>query len=110
MSSSVSRRSTSPRSGPAGSIAWLDAGGGFQVGPRSAGAEPGPACYDRGGVEPTVTDANVVLGYMPTGPIADGQIASSAALAGEAVQRVAEPLSLSVVEGAGASTDWRTRA
>jgi N-methylhydantoinase A len=83
-----------------GSIAWLDAGGGFQVGPRSAGAEPGPACYDRGGIEPTVTDANVVLGYMPVGPIADGQIASSAALAGAAVQRVAEPLSLSVVEGA----------
>ena len=83
-----------------GSIAWLDAGGGFQVGPRSAGAEPGPACYDRGGIEPTVTDANVVLGYMPVGPIADGQIASSGALAGAAVQRVAEPLSLSVVEGA----------
>jgi N-methylhydantoinase A len=47
-----------------------------------------------------VTDANVVLGYMPVGPIADGQIASSGALAGAAVQRVAEPLSLSVVEGA----------
>ena len=48
-----------------GSIAWLDPAGGLQVGPRSAGADPGPACYGRGGVEPTVTDANVVLGYMP---------------------------------------------
>ena len=48
-----------------GSIAWLDPAGGLQVGPRSAGADPGPACYGRGGVEPTVTDANVVLGFMP---------------------------------------------
>ena len=51
-----------------GSIAWLDPAGGLQVGPRSAGAAPGPACYGRGGSEPTVTDANVFLGYMPTGP------------------------------------------
>ena len=50
-----------------GSIAWIDPAGGLQVGPRSAGADPGPACYGRGGVEPTVTDANVVLGYMPAG-------------------------------------------
>ncbi len=45
-----------------GSIAYVDAGGALQVGPRSAGAVPGPVCYGRGGVEPTVTDANVVLG------------------------------------------------
>ena len=45
-----------------GSIAYLDAAGGFNVGPRSAGSEPGPACYNRGGTEPTVTDAQVVLG------------------------------------------------
>jgi N-methylhydantoinase A len=83
-----------------GSIAWLDVGGGFQVGPRSAGAAPGPACYGRGGIEPTVTDANVVLGYMPVGPIADGQISSSAAFADAAVRRVADPLGLSVVEAA----------
>ena len=44
-----------------GSLAWLDAGGALRVGPRSAGADPGPACYGRGGVEPTITDANVVL-------------------------------------------------
>ena len=56
-----------------GSIAWLDAAGALRVGPRSAGADPGPACYGRGGDEPTVTDANVVLGYIPTGrsPTAD---------------------------------------
>ena len=48
-----------------GSIAWLDAAGGLQVGPRSAGASPGPACYGRGGEDATVTDANVVLGLMP---------------------------------------------
>jgi len=47
-----------------GSIAWIDAGGALRVGPRSAGARPGPACYDFGGTEPTVTDANVVLGYL----------------------------------------------
>src|SRR5207244_6596603 len=45
-----------------GSIAWLDASGGLQVGPQSAGADPGPACYGKGGTEPTVTDADVVLG------------------------------------------------
>ncbi|WP_290811687.1 hydantoinase/oxoprolinase family protein [Halovivax sp.] len=47
-----------------GSIAWVDAGGALRVGPRSSGAEPGPVCYGRGGTEPTVTDANVVLGYI----------------------------------------------
>ena len=51
-----------------GSIAWLDPAGGLQVGPRSAGAAPGPACYGRGGEEPTVTDANVFLGFIPAGP------------------------------------------
>ncbi len=47
-----------------GSIAWRDPGGALRVGPRSAGAEPGPACYGRGGTEPTVTDANVLLGRV----------------------------------------------
>ena len=83
-----------------GSIAWLDPAGGLQVGPRSAGADPGPACYGRGGVEPTVTDANVVLGYMPAGQIADGEIAIVRELAEEAVRRVAEPLGLTVLEAA----------
>jgi N-methylhydantoinase A/oxoprolinase/acetone carboxylase beta subunit len=81
-----------------GSIAWIDPAGGLQVGPRSAGADPGPACYGRGGVEPTVTDANVVLGYMPAVTVADGQVTISAELAEDAVRRVAEPLGLTLLE------------
>ncbi len=83
-----------------GSIAWLDPAGGLQVGPRSAGADPGPACYGRGGIEPTVTDANVVLGYMPAVTVADGQVSISAELAEQAVRRVAEPLELTLLEAA----------
>ena len=55
-----------------GSIAWVDAGGALRVGPRSAGAAPGPACYGRGGTEPTVTDANLVLGYLDPAGLAGG--------------------------------------
>ena len=56
-----------------GSIAWRDPGGALRVGPRSAGADPGPACYGRGGTEPTVTDANLVLGLLATDrPLAGG--------------------------------------
>jgi N-methylhydantoinase A len=56
-----------------GSIAWRDGGGALRVGPRSAGADPGPACYGRGGTEPTVTDANLLLGYLdPATPLAGG--------------------------------------
>jgi N-methylhydantoinase A len=56
-----------------GSVAWADAGGALRVGPRSAGAEPGPACYGRGGEEPTVTDANLLLGYLDAdSPLAGG--------------------------------------
>jgi N-methylhydantoinase A/oxoprolinase/acetone carboxylase beta subunit len=83
-----------------GSIAWLDPAGGLQVGPRSAGADPGPACYGRGGIEPTVTDANVVLGFMPAGPVADGQITISRERAERAIGLVAEPLGLSIAEAA----------
>jgi N-methylhydantoinase A len=83
-----------------GSLAWLDPAGGLQVGPRSAGAAPGPACYGRGGMEPTVTDANVVLGLMPAGQVADGQITIRRELAEAAVERVAAPLGLSVLEAA----------
>ncbi len=83
-----------------GSIAWLDPAGGLQVGPRSAGADPGPACYGRGGVEPTVTDANVVLGTIPAGAVADGQITISRELAEEAIARIAEPLGLTTAEAA----------
>jgi len=66
-----------------GSVAWLDAGGALRVGPRSAGAEPGPACYARGGTEPTITDANVVLGRMAT----DVPLAGEMALDGGRAQR-----------------------
>jgi len=56
-----------------GSIAWRDPGGALRVGPRSAGADPGPACYARGGTEPTITDANLVLGYLAAdAPLAGG--------------------------------------
>lgn len=58
-----------------GSIAWLDAGGALRVGPRSAGADPGPACYGRGGTEPTVTDANLVLGLLDAGTPLAGDVA-----------------------------------
>src|SRR4051794_4288817 len=75
-----------------GSIAWRDAGGALRVGPRSAGAEPGPACYGRGGTEPTVTDANVVLGRV-TGPLAGG-VALDADAAGRAVGALADALGL----------------
>ena len=51
-----------------GSIGWRDSGGALRVGPRSAGADPGPACYGRGGEEPTVTDANLALGYLGCDP------------------------------------------
>ncbi len=83
-----------------GSIAWIDPAGGLQVGPRSAGADPGPACYGRGGIEPTVTDANVVLGFIPEGTVADGQIEIVRELAEEAVRHVAGPLGLTMLEAA----------
>ncbi len=66
-----------------GSIAWRDPGGALRVGPRSAGADPGPACYGRGGTEPTVTDANLVLGYLA----ADAPLAGGVALDREAAER-----------------------
>ena len=83
-----------------GSIAWLDPGGGLQVGPRSAGAAPGPACYGRGGEQPTVTDANVFLGYIPAGPLASGDLTVSPELAEQALGRIAEPLELTTAETA----------
>jgi N-methylhydantoinase A len=77
-----------------GSIAWLDPAGGLQVGPRSAGADPGPACYGRGGTEPTVTDANVFLGYIPAGPLASGDLSITPEHAEQALARIAGPLGL----------------
>jgi N-methylhydantoinase A len=83
-----------------GSIAWLDPAGGLQVGPRSAGAAPGPACYGRGGEEPTVTDANVFLGLIPPGPLASGDLSVSPELAERALERIAGPLGLTTADTA----------
>jgi N-methylhydantoinase A len=71
-----------------GSIGWRDSGGALRVGPRSAGAEPGPACYGRGGSEPTVTDANLLLGNLG----GDSQLAGGVALDAEAAERAVDGL------------------
>jgi N-methylhydantoinase A len=82
-----------------GSIAWIEAGG-LRVGPQSAGSDPGPACYGRGGVEPTVTDANAVLGRIDPDYFLDGSMSLDVEAAEQAVDRVAEPLGMSRVEAA----------
>jgi N-methylhydantoinase A len=85
----------------AGSIAWIDAGGLLHVGPESAGAAPGPACYGLGGRRPTVTDANVVLGFHNPEYLAGGELRLDAQRAHEAIAReVAAPLGLTVTEAA----------
>lgn len=84
-----------------GSIAWIDDGGALRVGPRSAGSNPGPACYGRGGKEPTVTDANLVLGYLNPGAIGGGKIALDTEAAREAIlTRIADPLGITVENAA----------
>jgi N-methylhydantoinase A len=83
-----------------GSIAWRDAGGALRVGPQSAGADPGPACYGRGGTDPTVTDANLLLGYLdPDSPLAGG-VELDRKAAEDAVGRLAGELDLSPEETA----------
>ena len=84
-----------------GSILWIDAGGALQIGPISAGAVPGPVCYGQGGTEPTVTDANIVLGYLNPDHLVGGALtldadASRAAIA----EKIARPLGLSVEDAA----------
>lgn len=83
-----------------GSIAALDAGGSLRVGPRSAGAVPGPACYGQGNDQPTVTDANVVLGFISTASLAGGSMSVDTALAEAAVRRIAEPGGLPLLDAA----------
>jgi N-methylhydantoinase A len=84
-----------------GSIAWVDDGGLLHVGPRSAGADPGPACYDRGGRLPTVTDANIVLGYLNPEFFLGGQMRIDPSRSREAVrEHVAEPLALDLIAAA----------
>jgi len=84
-----------------GSIAYLDGAGGLRVGPRSAGAVPGPACYQRGGTEPTVTDANVVLGYIRPGELADGEVSIDIEAAHRAIHdHIAVPLGMDLLQAA----------
>src|SRR3954469_9006097 len=80
-----------------GSVGWRDTGGALRVGPRSAGADPGPACYGRGGEEPTVTDANLLLGRLDPGGELAGGVALDRAAAERAVQRLATALGLGLV-------------
>ena len=78
-----------------GSIAWTDGGGALRVGPSSAGANPGPACYGTGGEQPTVTDAAVILGYLDPGFFAGGSVALSRRLAEETIEKaIAGPLGM----------------
>jgi len=79
-----------------GSIGWIDTLGLLRVGPQSAGADPGPACYDRGGTQPAVTDADLILGYIPADYFLGGEIALRADLAEKAIRTVSEPLRIDV--------------
>src|SRR5581483_2328476 len=80
-----------------GSVAWRDPGGALRVGPRSAGAEPGPACYGRGGTEPTVTDANLLLGYLSSDSPLGGGVELDRDAAEKAVRALADKLDLKVL-------------
>ena len=82
-----------------GSVAWVDGAGGLRVGPRSAGALPGPACYRRGGREATVTDASLLLGYLNPDTFAGG-ISLDVEAAEEAITRIAERIGLGMIETA----------
>ena len=84
-----------------GSIAWVDPAGALKVGPRSAGADPGPACYGLGGREPTVTDADLVLGYVNPDYFCGGEIKLDRSLAEAALEdKIAGPLGMSITEAA----------
>ncbi len=84
-----------------GSIAWVDSGGILRVGPQSAGADPGPVCYGKGGVEPTITDANLVLGRLNSSYFLGGEIELEIEASRKAVyEKCAKPLGMDVVETA----------
>ena len=83
-----------------GSIGWIDSMGLLQVGPQSAGARPGPACYGQGGTEPTVTDANLVLGYLNPKGLLGGRLPLDLDKARKAIKRVADPLGMSIERAA----------
>src|SRR6185312_1467070 len=83
-----------------GSIAWVDSGGHLQVGPHSAGAAPGPACYGQGGSQPTITDANVVLGYIAPQSFTGSAVSIDPDLAWNALERLGEQLGVSALDAA----------
>lgn len=83
-----------------GSIGWIDSLGLLQVGPQSAGSEPGPACYGRGGTDPTTSDANLVLGYLNPEGLLGGKLPLDVEKAREAIGRVAGPLGISIEQAA----------
>jgi N-methylhydantoinase A len=89
-----------------GSIAWVDRAGALRVGPKSAGAEPGPVCYRRGGTEPTVTDCNLLLGYLDKGSLLAGDLPIDYDAAEAAVrEKLAKPLGVDVRTAAAAVID-----
>src|SRR5262249_37476145 len=83
-----------------GTIAWIDAGGALALGPRSAGAAPGPICYGQGGTEPTVTDANVTLGRINPGAFLGGRMALDRDGASRGIQRLGDGLGLDATRAA----------
>lgn len=83
-----------------GSIGWIDSLGIIQVGPQSAGSEPGPACYGQGGMEPTTSDANLVLGYLNPDGLLGGKLPLDLEKARKAVKRVADPMGISIERAA----------
>jgi N-methylhydantoinase A len=84
-----------------GSIAWIDEGGGVRIGPESAGADPGPVCYGRGGTRPTVTDCNLILGYVDPESFLGGDFALDVKAAREAIEtHLATPLGVTIEEAA----------
>ncbi len=85
-----------------GSIAWIDSGGLLRVGPQSSGANPGPACYNQGGIEPTVTDAAVILGYIDPEFFLGSRMKLNKDAAKKAIETISQPLSLSLEETADA--------
>jgi N-methylhydantoinase A len=89
-----------------GSIIWIDSGGLLHVGPQSAGSNPGPACYGQGGNEPTITDTNVILGYIDPDYFLGGSMKLKADLARKSMQKIADRLNLGLEEAA--FTAWST--
>jgi N-methylhydantoinase A len=85
-----------------GSIAWIDPNGILRVGPQSAGSVPGPACYDKGGTAPTVTDANLILGYLNPENFLGGRMTINFAAAAKALKTLAQQLGVQIIEVAEA--------